>query len=248
MNSHLQRLRQNIAAAIEYGKTPSGSLVIAVVGLVLAIYATWFNDRTPGIGYALSFERSVMTEYAIGENISLSIDGRTVDVERAPLAVLFVRLWNCGDTTFRPPDFDPKWPLGIKISGGSVLKAKVDFTSNDYLRGTLTATLLSDRSITVPPAILEPKDSFVIKAIVQKDSPSARLVVRPIGKLAGITSYEEFYPRTAGDPEFVIDYRSVPKTRWIFFGGISIIIFLAFANMLNQWIRKRHSRNGVLGQ
>lgn len=248
MHTHLLRLRHRILTAIDYGKSPPGAFAIAIVGVILAVYATWFNDKKPGMGYAVALESTVLSDHAFGEGLTLFVNGQAIDVEQTPLVVLFVRLWNTGDTTFRPPDFDPKSPLGIKVSGGIVLKAKVNSASNEYLQRALTATLASDGSVTVPAAILEPKDAFVIKTLVKKPGQSVRLDVKAIGKLAGVSSFEEFYPHTAGRPELIIEYRSKSNSRLLLVGA-AVLALLNLAHSLYRWMqRRRGSTKTVDGQ
>ena len=220
----LPRLRLKLDQVVDFGKSPLGALAIGALGVALAIYATWFNEKKPALAYALAISSPVLSQFADNENLTLLFNGSPIDIVKTPLEVVYVRLWNSGDTTFRPPDFDAKSSIGVAVAGGSVLRATVSSASNDYLKGTLVATLADQVRITIPPAILEPGDSFVVKALVQKGSPSSRITIRPFGKVAGVTEFDEFYPHTAGEPGLIIEYRSVSRSRLILFGAIALAV------------------------
>lgn len=238
MKPALLRLRLKLNEALDFGKSPPGAFAIGLLGVILAVYATWFNDKKAALAYALAISTPVLSQFAEDENLSLLFNGRAIDNAKTPLEVVYVRLWNSGDTTFRPPDFDPKSPIGIAIAGGNTLRATISSASNEYLAGVLVATLTDQGRITISPAILEPKDSFVIKAMVQKQSPSSQLAIKPFGKIAGVSGFDEFYPRTAGEPGLIIEYRSVSKSRLIVFGVIALAL-CNFAYSIFRWWKKR---------
>jgi hypothetical protein len=243
MNHHLLRLRLKILSLIEYGKSPAGAFAIALIGIVLAVYATWFNDKKPSLAYAIALEATLVSRHAAGEGVTVSVGGQSVDVETTPLVALYVRLWNSGDTTFRPPDFDQKAPLGIRISGGKVLRASIDSATADYLKANLAASLSADGAVTVPAAILEPQDAFVIKALVLKTQKSGSLQVKPLGKIAGVPNFDEFYAHTAGDPELIIDYRSKTTTKYVLI-TVAALTILNFGISVSRWIRRRFGKQG----
>jgi len=239
MNILLLKARLKLNAAVEYAKSPSGAFAIALLGVALAVYATWFNDKKPSMAYAVALQTPVLSPLAGSDGLTIQLDGRALDVARTPLIALFVRFWNSGDTTFRVSDFDNGFPVGFTIGTGKVLRAEVVAASSEYLRKSLTKVGVEGRKVVVSPSILEPGDSFVVKALILKDEPNTDIKVQPIGKVAGVQTFEEFYPVSAEAPEIIINYRSKSASRvlLILFMVVAAIGVLNFAYALYRKLR-----------
>ena len=165
-------------------KSPLGAFLLAILGLVLSIYATWFNDKKTELSVAEMANSAVLSEHAAIPTLEIRFRGEAVDQKATPLRVLLIGVWNSGETTVRQSDFDINAPVGFRVEGGTPLFAAVEQASSDYLRMASEPTLGSDSIVRLKPAIFEPKDSVTIKVLVLQN-PNATVTVKPVGKVAG---------------------------------------------------------------
>lgn len=81
--------------------------------------------------------------------------------------------------------YDPKDPVGFRVSLGKIIRANVIKTSNEYLSRNLLLTMDKNNAIIFPEVIMEAGESFVIKMLVlhaSKDTP----IIMPTGHIAGM--------------------------------------------------------------
>ena len=169
---------------MDFLKSPLGAFVLAVIGIGLAVYSTWYNEKKTELSIAILVASDVLNEQATVPGLEIRFDGRPLDQSKTPLKVALVRLWNSGDTTIRHADYDPNAPVGFRAENATVLWAALEQTTSDYLSKNASPKVQDTSSVVLPPVILEPKDVVSVK-IIALQSQAGPLVVKPIGKVAG---------------------------------------------------------------
>lgn len=187
---HSRDLRHRLTEAIDFFKSPLGAFVLALVGIVLSIYATWFNDKRTEVSVAIQLASDVVNVGGADSDLELVFRGVRLDPSKTPLKVVLVRVWNSGETTIRNADYDPNAPVGFRLLEGEILSFSIERASNDYLTRTARTTLQSDGTVSISPLILEPKDYILLKGMLlqPKDGPVS---IQPFGKVAGAAGVTE---------------------------------------------------------
>ena len=235
------RLHEIVKTLVADAKSPAGALLIGLIGVALAVYATWFNDKRVSLSLAVHTNSSLVSELAPSPSLELVFNGTTFNPARTPLRVLLVRIWNDGDTTIRANDFDPQAPIGFRVQQGRFLYADLEQASTEYLKSSAKVSLSGQDSVAVAPVILEPGDAVFIKALLLHESGQVP-VVKPMGKVAGATSVTELFPvsRIAGRVE---GYISSTERLWNVLGVVAIALLAAgnFGYSLIQAKRRKQA-------
>ena len=237
-------VRQRITEAVDFFKSPLGAFVIAVVGIVLAIYATWFNDKRTEVSVAVQLASDVVNVGGTVPELELVFRGIRLDPSKTPLKVVLIRVWNSGETTIRHADYDPNAPVGFRLVEGEILSLSLERASNDYLTRTARTSVQSDGTVSISPLILEPKDYIILKGILLQPKIGP-VSVQPFGKVAGAAGVTERL--TSRHPAGYIDGFPTPnEDRWRRI-GVALLLASLFGYLIVvlvlDWRKKLRSRH-----
>jgi hypothetical protein len=182
--------RDRATATIDFLKAPLGAFLLAAVGIALAIYSTWYNDKTTEISVAELLSSDVLNEHAAVPALEFTFQGKTLDPRKTPVKVALIRIWNTGDTTIRQPDYDTRTPVGFRVENATILWHTIESATTPYLTENTQPKLAKENEVSISPVILEPKDAIIIK-IIALQTQSGKLVVKPFGKVAGAPDITE---------------------------------------------------------
>ena len=180
----MRTARDRIATALDFLKSPIGALLLALLGLILAIYTGWFNDKKTELSVVVEASSTVISQSASLPGLEIRLDGQAIDQSKTPMQELLVGIWNSGDTTIRQVDFDPSAPVGFRVEGGRVVHVALEKASNSCLKGTVKPARGDDNAVTLNSAIFEPRDSVTVKVLILQGAGS-RVSISPLGKIAG---------------------------------------------------------------
>jgi hypothetical protein len=234
-----QHFKLRLTEAIDFLKSPLGAFVLAAVGIALAVYATWFNEKNTELSVTVLLETDVVnTEYPVPD-LEVIFRGERLDPVKTPLKTVFIRIWNSGENTIRNTDYDPYAPVGFTLPSGKILWLRLERASNDYLTQKIQARQVDANSVVIAPVIFEPGDSVLLKGILLQQQ-SAAVSVGPFGKVAGAADVTERL--TIRHPAgYVQAFRTPNEDRWHLM-GITALLGLLVLNLLvvlvRDWRRK----------
>lgn len=242
-----EHLRERATQTVDFLKSPLGAFLLAVVGIVLAVYATWFNDKKTELSVTVLLETEIVNSEFPVPDLEVVFRGERLDPVKTPLKTIFVRIWNSGDTTIRTTDYDQNAPVGFKLPSSKLLWLKLEHASNEYLTQKLQAKQLDENLVVIAPVILEPNDSVLLKGILlqQQKSPVA---IRPFGKVAGATDVTERL--TIRHPAGYIEgFRTPNENRWHLIGITTLIGFLVLnllITLVRDWKKKLRTKKASM--
>ncbi len=236
-------LSARLHSAVDFLKSPLGAFLLAVAGIALAVYATWFNEKKTEVSVTLLVASNVLNDQAAVPSLEVRFQGSPLDPRKTPLKVALVRIWNSGDTTIRQADYDPKELLGFRIPSATLLWVGLDQSSSDYLSRNAVPKSSGGDTVTLPPVIFEPKDVVLVKVIAVQSQPGP-LEVKPLGKVAGAASITERI--TVRHPAGYIEAFRTPTEDRIRRSFALFVLIAAFLNLffvlIRDWRRKRKAQ------
>ena len=182
--------RNRVTATVDFLKSPLGAFFLAAVGIALAVYSTWYNDKKTEVSVAEILSSDVLSEHATIPTLEFTFQGKPLDPRKTPVKVALIRVWNSGDTTIRQPDYDTRTPVGFRVENATILWHTVESATTQYLAENTQPRLVKNNEVAILPVILEPKDAIVIK-IIALQTQSGKLVIKPFGKVAGAPDITE---------------------------------------------------------
>lgn len=233
MNNFVQR-------AINILKSPEGAMVIGVLGLFLAVYQLVFYEPKVELSYAEIVSSDVLGNTAIIPGIEVSFNGQVIDPKNMHMQIKVMKVWNTGVTTFRLNDFDPVQPLTFEIDGAEAIAVTLDDASSDYLKSRLSALLVKNFHVALPPTILEPRDWFTVKFLTVQNSGQT-LNIKLSGKVAGVEKLTERI-KTPGKVPGSFSYMTagqLSQERTVAALGLGIASLLAIGAAISSIYRRR---------
>jgi len=220
-----QRAKQELRVLIEFGTSPRGAFVLAMLGVLLSLYALWAADKKTEISQALILRTPVINQGANAPKLELVFEGRRIDPSTEFFNVALIRVWNSGETTIRVSDYDPNTPLGFSVLNAQIVSVGLEHASNEYLAAAAKPQLAPNELVQIPAVILEPRDALLYKLYVLQRK-NEELQLKPTGKVAGLASVAEMRPLRVGGDGPIKEF--VPKA------GLFIPrnVILAFAALL----------------
>jgi hypothetical protein len=155
------------------------------------------------------------------------------------------RITNEGGDDILISHYDQQYPLGFRISGGSLLRAEILSTSNEYLRQRLRIDTTHADTALFTPVILEPNEWFTVKSLILH-SEGARPTLQALGKIAGVRNI-----RVVDSTEVVADVGFLVTS---FAGGLwvqaarLVAYFLGFILLLAAVIAPTAAISGFLAK
>lgn len=164
--------------------------IIGIVGSIVTIYAFLFQEKHVGLQFEIVANTNVLDIKADITKLDISYDGTSLKQNRENLRIINIRVVNTGNESILKTFYDDKDPLGFSISSGRIIeRPQVLETSSAYLKQNLSVDLDSLGRVAFSSVILEPKEYFVVKALVLH-STEVEPVISSRGKIAGIKSIE----------------------------------------------------------
>lgn len=159
--------------------------VLAVFFGCLTIYNEFLKVRDPQLVVEVLGNANVLD---LRENLpELKILYGDVDIRSVgkDLSVIVFRLRNVGGAPILVGSYDANAPLRVGLSNGEFLKFELTDATSDYLMSAATAQKISTSAIQLPTVILEPGESYTIKALAIHESRVAP-TLKASGKIAGM--------------------------------------------------------------
>jgi hypothetical protein len=104
--------------------TSASVLVLTILLGVLGIYFT-LRDRKTHLTMDIAAESNVLDVLHPISDLSIQFLGRDIEKEKLNLKVLTVRIMNDGESNIHEDDFDSHMPFGLRVEGGTVVRAQV---------------------------------------------------------------------------------------------------------------------------
>jgi len=185
-----------------------GSLVLSALAILVTIVISGRNQQKKVLTYEIASNSSVVNldKDVSSSNLSLLLNGRTV----TSIRVYVIKLFNAGNTSITPQDYpdNPSFeftspPYSRPLISGEVqdtgIAAKLPVKQ---LRSMLSIDNTEQRSITLHPPLLNPRDSLSLRVLLMADKrDSATIHVRGQIKDGEIRRYAPS-PRLL--PEFAV--------------------------------------------
>lgn len=157
--------------------------VLAVFFGGLSLYTEFWKESVPQLEFEILSNAPVLDVREKLPDLEVLYQSQDIAKSGKTLSVLLVRAVNRGSADILSSHYDTKAPIGLDLAQGSLIRADLADTSNEYLRGT-AKVIANETSITLPPVILEREEWFVIKLLVLHATGSQPTVTSH-GKVAG---------------------------------------------------------------
>ena len=159
--------------------------VLAVFFGGLTIYNEFIKAHDPQMIFEILSDTNVLD---LKENVpELKILYGDVDIKNVgkDLSVMVFRIKNIGGASILGGFYDANSPVGITLSNGEFLKVEKIDASNEYLKNSASAIKSSPTSIKIPNVIMEPGESYTLKALIIHAARTAT-IIKSSGKIAGM--------------------------------------------------------------
>ena len=159
--------------------------VLAVLFGALSIYTEFIRDRHPQVRFEVVSDASVLDVREKLGNLEIMYDGVDIQKAKKSLRVIVFRVINEGPDDVLKGHYDEKSPLGFRVFNGSLVRAEIIGSSNNYLKESLSIRLQGQNTAVFDPVILEASESFIVKSLILY-SEGTRPTIEPTGKIAGV--------------------------------------------------------------
>jgi len=159
--------------------------VLAVFFGGLTIYNEFIKVHDPQMVVEILSDTNVLD---LKENLpELKILYGDVDIKSVgkDLSVVVFRVKNVGGASILGGFYDANSPVEITVSNGEFLKFEKVGSSNEYLTNSAKATKINPSSIRLPNVIMEPGESYTLKALIIHATRTGTLI-KSSGKIAGM--------------------------------------------------------------
>lgn len=159
--------------------------VLAVFFGGLTIYNEFIKVHDPQMVVEILSDTNVLD---LKENLpELKILYGDVDIKSVgkDLSVMVFRIKNVGGASILGGFYDANSPVEIALSNGEFLKFEKIDSSNEYLKNSANAIKITPSNIRMPNVIMEPGESYTLKALVIHGARTGTLI-KSSGKIAGM--------------------------------------------------------------
>jgi hypothetical protein len=233
-----------------YAWSFSGFVLAAAFG-ALTIYTEFIRVQKPVVQMDVLSDAAVLSVQEPLTDLQVVYEGTDIRKTKQTLRVIVFKVSNTGTDVLRGY-YDESVPFGFKVDTGTLLRAEVLDSSNQYLRNELHVALASPNRGTLTPVILESGEWFTIKTLVIHPE-EARPVLRASGKIAGVREIQVHPPEsTAPEPSYwrkafggglLVQLGRGP----VYFLGIIIVLIAVIAPIVgvSSWFAKRRRKRHV---
>ena len=122
------------------------------------------------------------------DDLRIEFRGQDLQEQDLNLKVVKISVENSGETHIRAGDYsDADW--GIRVIDGQVIEAKVDRSDAADLISTSDLRYVGSETIGFPKIVFDKGDAFAVELLVLHAN-EVEPVVEPIGKIAGVKSFD----------------------------------------------------------
>lgn len=159
----------------------------------LTLYNEFIKNPNPALTVQILSDTNVLD---VRENIpELKIIYGDVDIKNLnqTLSVLVFRVQNLGGAAILNSYYDEKAVPSVILNAGKFVKVEQLAATNDYLKGSAHPLLAGQSSLQLPRVILEPGESYTIKALLLH-GPRNGPLLQVVGKVAGVREISVLMP------------------------------------------------------
>lgn len=161
--------------------------VLAVFFGGLTLYNEFVKDPNPALSIQILSDTNVLD---VRENIpELKIVYGDVDIKSLgqTLSVVVFKVQNLGGAPILGTYYESNAVPRLNLRSGKYIKVEQVGATNDYLAGFAKPALIDQSTLQLPQVILEPNESYTIKALLLH-GPRSDLPFKATGKVAGVKS------------------------------------------------------------
>ncbi len=172
------------------------SWILAAIGLFgtgIGIY-TYVFPQKPDITYEITSDNNLLNADGDVSNLSVIYGGEDIRNSNSNIKILSLKVSNRGTAGILINHYDQNDLLGVSVENGRVIETPtIMYASNNYLKDSLSVSLVSPTEFRFPTVIIEPQDFFIIRAVVIYDK-SKQPRILSLGKVAGIKNIKVLEP------------------------------------------------------
>jgi hypothetical protein len=161
----------------------SVGLLLAIIFGGISIYTEFIRVSAPKLQLEVLSNEPVLDVREKLPDLEVFYQAQDIAKSGKTLSVLLVRVANRGTADILSSYYASNAPIEIGINGGTIVKADVSETSNDYLRSTVSL-LKQGPQEELSPIILEQNEWFTVKILALHDIDKQPNVTVS-GKIAG---------------------------------------------------------------
>jgi hypothetical protein len=203
-------------------RDPIWQFIGCFVGLLGIVIGAWISSR--GQVRKLTYEVISQTPLlnfnsdSMNRRVRLLVDGRSVHNAE----IVLIKIANTGSTPIKPDDYER--PLRV-VTGESSEILDVEIVHTNPKNLVVPISAVEDTSLTIGSILLNPKDSFVIQAVV-----IPRVEISVDGRIAGIKEIFSEGPKRRS-------YRIMTTSFiWILFIAFTVFIASGFTNYQTPFV------------
>ena len=168
----------------------SAGLAFGVVGVILTVASIYLTLREPEarVTFKIISATDVLDLRRSLDDLRIEFRGQDLQEQDLNLKVVKISVENSGETHIRAGDYsDADW--GIRVIDGQVIEAKVDRSDAADLISTSDLRYVGSETIGFPKIVFDKGDAFAVELLVLHAN-EVEPVVEPIGKIAGVKSFD----------------------------------------------------------
>ncbi|SDB14816.1 hypothetical protein SAMN03159422_00248 [Agrobacterium fabrum] len=181
MSSLLETIN-NLDKRFAFAWSLIGLLLAAVLG-ALSIYTDFIRTAEPKLQVEILGNEPVLDVREKLPDLEVVYQSQDIAKIGKTLSVILVRIANRGSADVLGTFYDPNSPVNVELVGGTLVRAEVTETSNDYLKSAATLTR-SYPKVILAPVIFERGEWVTLKLLALHDL-SKQPSLSASGKIAG---------------------------------------------------------------
>jgi len=161
------------------------SFVLAVFFGGLTIYNEFLKNTSPSLAVNIVSDTNVLDVKENIPELKISYGDEDIKTLNQTLSVVVFRVENSGGSAILNAFYDEKATPALTLLAGRVVKVEQVAATSAYLMNVAQPTLVGQSRISLPQVILEPGESYTLKALLLH-GPRTGLPFRASGKVAGV--------------------------------------------------------------
>lgn len=163
----------------------TSSFVLAVFFGGLTIYNEFIKNTNPSLAVHVVSDTNVLDVRENIPELRISYGEEDIKTLKQTLSVVVFRIENPGGSAILNASYDQKATPALTLLTGRVVKVEQVAATSAYLINVAQPTLVGQDRISLPQVILEPGESYTLKALLLH-GPRTGLPFRVSGKVAGV--------------------------------------------------------------
>ena len=176
----------------------AAGVAFGVLGILLTVVSIFLTLREPEarVTFKIISATDVLDLRRSLDDLRIEFRGQDLKEQNLNLKVVRISVENSGETHIRAGDYsNVDW--GINVVDGQVIEVKVDRSDAANLISTNDLRYVGSDSIAFPKIVFDKGDTFAIELLVLHANGVEPVVV-PIGKIAGVKSFDLAPPPVPG--------------------------------------------------